>query len=1007
MFIVGGAVRLSPPPVNLQAMTRRLFLDWTRPLLPQAAERLVAHYADVGGASDEARMIGAVVVVPGARAGRRLKELLLEAAEARGLRLVPPRVVTQGTLPELLYEAESPVVSGPVRRLVWAAALRDTAADPSGRRDLNRVFAALPGSERWVARPGGGGAGSLAEWAPLARELAHLARAVGAGGFRFREVADRCGGSLLHDDARRWRALARVQDRVEDRLRELGRRDPDLSRIRALEQGTVRLPGDVWLVAVAEVPGVLRRMLEACAGGSLHAMIHAPAQEADGFDGLGLIRPSQWIPRQVPVPEDRVRIVDRPWHQADAVVEILAGLEGQRTAEEIALGVPSQDVVPALEQRLPRAGVPVRDAAGMALAASGPFRLLSAAADFLAERRFEAFASLVRHPDMAPALAAPHEGDVLPEDWLTHLDRWYGRHLPAVLVRESVAGASGTGDRVVRALAARVTWMLSPLDRDDALLGAWVEPVLRFLAEVYGHHELDPGRERHRQMARALEEIRWTAEALARLPASLEETCTAPAAIRFLLDEAASVRMPAPARDEAVEMLGWLELHLDDAPVTVITGVNEGALPESVRGDPFLPDALRGLLGLEDNRQRYARDAYRMTAILHSREELHLVAGRRNAQGDPLRPPRLLFAQDDETVVRRVERFYGDGGAESGAEGNDSSPTVPGSSGFDLPPEPVIAVDPFPEKISVTDFRILIADPYEWALKKLRRLESLSDQAMELDGAEFGTLAHDVLQAFGRREVERHEAGSVEADPRRIMEELEELLGREVASRFGRGAGWARVAVRLQVEQLRSRLRAFADWHARWVADGWRMKAAEVGTSGDGGVPFPYREDRPPVKLRARIDRVDHHPQGGEWAVFDYKTSDSGDPPEKVHRKGRKEEDKEWVDLQLPLYHWLATRLEGPGGGPLIPVQEASSVRVGYIVLPRDLGGVGDRLADWSPRILESGVERARELLRELSEGPVTFKRDKRPRYPDEEMEALLGRSVLVAETVDDGGDET
>jgi len=139
---------------------------------------------------------------------------------------------------------------------------------------------------------------------------------------------------------------------------------------------------------------------------------------------------------------------------------------------------------------------------------------------------------------------------------------------------------------------------------------------------------------------------------------------------------------------------------------------------------------------------------------------------------------------------------------------------------------------------------------------------------------------------------------------------------------------------------------------------------------------------------------VDHNPDTGEWAVFDYKTSDAGDDPEKVHRKGRKE--KEWQDLQLPLYHWLVTRIPGPDGAPVVPPDPEPLIRLGYILLPRDLEKVGDAMADWDAEELSGGVERARELLRELARGPVRFDPAYRPRYPDEQVEALVGRSVLV-----------
>ncbi|MGW8266490.1 MAG: hypothetical protein ACWGSQ_08985, partial [Longimicrobiales bacterium] len=65
----------------------RFFLGWDAPALPRAARVLAEHHA--GPAGLDLRRV--VVVTPAARAGRRLGELLLEEAEARGVSLTPPR----------------------------------------------------------------------------------------------------------------------------------------------------------------------------------------------------------------------------------------------------------------------------------------------------------------------------------------------------------------------------------------------------------------------------------------------------------------------------------------------------------------------------------------------------------------------------------------------------------------------------------------------------------------------------------------------------------------------------------------------------------------------------------------------------------------------------------------------------------------------------------------------------------------------------------------------------
>ena len=119
-----------------------------------------------------------------------------------------------------------------------------------------------------------------------------------------------------------------------------------------------------------------------------------------------------------------------------------------------------------------------------------------------------------------------------------------------------------------------------------------------------------------------------------------------------------------------MELLDWRELPLDDAPIVMITAFNEGFLPESVSGHAFLPDALRTRLGLPDNRSRLARDAYRLTTVLHSKESVRVFAGRRTSQGDPLRPSRLMFRIPEEEMPARVLHFLErDGGGGRGRAG--------------------------------------------------------------------------------------------------------------------------------------------------------------------------------------------------------------------------------------------------------------------------------------------------------------------------------------------------
>jgi EAL domain-containing protein (putative c-di-GMP-specific phosphodiesterase class I) len=65
-----------------------------------------------------------------------------------------------------------------------------------------------------------------------------------------------------------------------------------------------------------------------------------------------------------------------------------------------------------------------------------------------------------------------------------------------------------------------------------------------------------------------------------------------------------------------------------------------------------LPDGVRRVVGLEDSRRRHARDVMLMTAMLRSRAEVRLIAGRRNGEDDPLVRAIIQFAHAlDKQVV--------------------------------------------------------------------------------------------------------------------------------------------------------------------------------------------------------------------------------------------------------------------------------------------------------------------------------------------------------------------
>ena len=896
---------------------QREFLGWDGALLKRAAEWLHERFGD--------DMEGVLVAPPGARSGRILQELLSRKV---GARLRPPITVTSGLLTDELLEIDGVPAGRLVRTLAW-------------RQSLAGLDAAQ--LEQIVARPPENS--DLAGWMRISEEVRGLFGEVAAEGLDFAKVA---GSEMLlsiEGEQNRWLALAEAQRAMVALLEQMELVDPHIGRLRAINAGKRRDVREVVLIGVVEMNALLRGALELCEAPAT-ALVFAPEVLEQSFDAFGCIDPAAWSVWKTSLDaEKQWHVVDGPADQADQVARVIAGWNGQYSAEQITIGLADREVAPYLRGLLAERGAVGRDAAGTPIERTRPAMLLAAIGRFVRNERFTEFAQLIRHPDFETAVQrwdARECGDTeRPELFqpVNLVDDYHNAHLPRKADGRWLARSPNWNEGALHAGMTRL-WsathgLLAELRETTSRPLKVILPELRrLLIDLYGSGGLDPEREADRVLIQSLSQLGDAMTEVEGVPDALALDGSAADAIELLLRSVQGAQVPPPperGEQQTIEMLGWLELALDDAPALVVTGFEDGKVPESVRGDSYLPNQLRNSLGIVDNEKRLARDLYATELLLQSREQLAFVSGRRSQAGDPQVPSRIIFHCDDDDVVPRVKRTIGSGPR------REVSEAVNAGERTELP-----RLDHYEEieSMSVTAFKTFLDSPYRFYLEQLLRLQSVDDRARELDPLSFGNLAHKVLQRFGADEQLRDEV-----DAGQIASYLSAEMRQLAAQWYGKAP---LPAVHLQLEQLEYRLKIFAKRQARRRELGWEIRHVEWKPANGA---FELMVDDRPMLVRGRIDRIDYHPATNAWAIWDYKTGEDVSNPATAHLT----KDGLWRDLQLPLYCLLAKELLG----------DQAPQEIGYIAISREPEKIGFMpLGEWGKGVeFEKGVESALETI--------------------------------------------
>lgn len=901
---------------------QRHFLGWDAPVLHKVRDYLVPD-PPLGPVD----LRGTLVLIPTQQAGRRLRMALTLLCSANDTYLMAPALRTPAHLLSGANNTSSAIASPIDVAANWARVFLDI--EPSQYPGLFPSPVPLR-DFRWALHTG--------------RMLESLRQTLAEHGLSIRSTVDRFGNTIEELD--RWSDMAALEQRAVEQIERLGLLDPCCQMLHHAEQPS-ELGFDRVVLACVPDPAPLSLMVleKVSETTDIDVLVHAPQGISDHFDSWGRPLANKWMNEEVEFPEatKTIRLGSSPAGQALLAVEILE--DEQYGPGDVALGIPDNAVGPYLESALADHGVPVYNPAGASLSLHPVFRLLSSHLEMFRDGSYESLASFLRHPDVLDYL--DHARGIQARNLLTELDEFQNTYLPGTL-REII-------DRISQSPDGSISWpmlakvvpvideLIQSVREEDA------ETVFRtVLQTLYSTKALRPE-------VQADDEFRTVADRVDEGLRLISSGCVpqnkleAHECCELLLEMLAQERYTRERPAGAIDLEGWLELSWNDAPLLILTGMNDSAVPQRLGDDAFAPESLRRTVGLRNEADRLARDVFLARGMVESRRRhgrLYAISGKYGPGGEPLKPSRILLRCDDHELPLRARRLFGDP--------DDTRPSVPSSISFVLKPHVPPAEDRTvqqPTTLSATSLRDYLACPFRFYLKHVLRMESIADTKRELDALDFGTIVHEVLASMASDTRLR---GS--DDPRVLSRFLNEQVDRWATEHLGTNPP---LHLTMQLDVIRDRLMTAARVQAEQARLGWEIIYSEERMELTIGS----------MSIRGRIDRVERHRDTGKIRVLDYKTTESPDPPAKQHlaadtpdardysRVQVEGRTRRWTDLQLPLYVAMVV-----GRMP-----QAEDVSAGYFNLPRDTDATDiDMWAGLTEPILRSAMTCASGILEDI-----------------------------------------
>jgi len=765
------------------------------------------------------------LLLPGKRAGRRLLEILAELCAHEKILFLPPKTETDiSFMRSLAKETVGDLLATPSETAdLWRETLKNNL------ETLQNVFACEPGED-------GLPEDTLTDFS---NTLQKIRRELSWHFLNCELVEEKL--NLIFQNEReklRWSSLGKLFADYEKGLKASELFDDTTALHKYLSSSPGNVKKQIYIFGYRDNIPLLDAILKR---DDFSACVVTVGQK-DWFDDLGHLKRDAAFPALNLSKENRSGIFSDPLAEAQGVYQALKELSpsGELSPSDVTVASQDEGFVPFLTEFGKTGGMEFHNASGKNWRETEACLFLQGLRSLLTEANEKSYMDFLRLPCVERALIKEIEGFECLEKFLP---KWQDSLWQCLGEQPAEWMFKRTGNKTGLAV---FDWLEETLKiwRNSLPKNQWYEIFSEMIAKL--------------PLSKTPEdESSWkqTLDLSAQLCTSrIEEAdISGKTFLQRLANQCKKAHITLQTEPGAIDITGWLELVFDDSPVIFLCDVNEGILPRTKAGDLFLPDRLRGALGLATCEDIKRRDRYFLRLLLDKEAVTYIYSCRQSHDGSFRKISTLLCDESDliEERAGYVQAFYNF--KDEGRVNLFPSLFLPDRK-EKFPERQTDTLKTKLARISASSLDTFLECPFKFALRQLE-IDTPQRLYSEMTPKLFGTFFHEVMERFAKAKI----AGDLPNDPKIMEAFLTDSLDICAKAHFGRDIP---SMAKFQLRQIEKKFAPFSYEHCEREKQGWKTVMAEK----------KLEKNICGIDLVCRVDRVDYRKEDNAVCVVDYKT---------------------------------------------------------------------------------------------------------------------------------------